>query len=709
MEILRPSNGTPSPRKGCNPVLSTQRSKMQSQRTVINQQLCKQMRLRNGAENLYNASSNQKVKDTVALELSFVNSNLQLLKEELSELNSSVEPYQNRSGKAVSIPMIPLGLKDTKELEFMQTFEGFISSHYGEDPDKYSDEMADFADLRNSIRTPARTQEGVDLLLEYYHQIQHVENRFLPPHRPLSVYFHWYDCITGVPAVQRSVSLEKASILFNIGALYSQLGTRADRTRRKGINIAIDAFQSSAGAFDFVRSNFVNAPTTDLSTSVLQSLTLLMLAQAQECVLERKVLGGFEIQLGKCASISQEAMKVSEKYSAADKAFSLSEVKSYVPYSWINMAQVKRHHYRALAHYYAGLGLLEQHEAAEPLEISKLLSNLYLNEKYSEDHPKHDDVAQRKEDRRRLGKSHLRQSVFYHERALQTHSLCKMLRTVDILKEYLQHAHNRSVAKFAEVDTEEDFFEIIGAPDIQPYTEYESDMIAPSFSSVPSSDIFHRLGPVSIFSAHNRLGPVRLVKLSTQEEKCSFTLQGDGPVIVSNLDDVAMQLGIRNNDVLVAVDDVDAKWSDHDQVANEITEKPSVELKLISVLGSFAPPAISANESMQPNPNRNQNNNNSNNGAVVRRRQLPNKSREIKKRHSFGIFTGLRLKTKANVSNRFSTISENPAGIQEVGAGARRPPHSVSVQRSATSAKYVYGQGTVLRPKKDPYSYRSQC
>lgn len=40
------------------------------------------------------ASNNQKVKETVALELSFVNSNLQLLKEELEELNSTMNVYQ---------------------------------------------------------------------------------------------------------------------------------------------------------------------------------------------------------------------------------------------------------------------------------------------------------------------------------------------------------------------------------------------------------------------------------------------------------------------------------------------------------------------------------------------------------------------------------------------------------------------------------------
>lgn len=44
---------------------------------------------------LCRATTNKKLKETVALELSFVNSNLQLLKEQLAELNSSVELYQN--------------------------------------------------------------------------------------------------------------------------------------------------------------------------------------------------------------------------------------------------------------------------------------------------------------------------------------------------------------------------------------------------------------------------------------------------------------------------------------------------------------------------------------------------------------------------------------------------------------------------------------
>ena len=91
------------------------------------------------------------MKETVALELSFVNSNLQLLKEQLAELNSSVELYQMQNNSEVTtlritvfifsqtstsnilqvdVPMIPLGLKETKEIELRDSFKDFILEHY---------------------------------------------------------------------------------------------------------------------------------------------------------------------------------------------------------------------------------------------------------------------------------------------------------------------------------------------------------------------------------------------------------------------------------------------------------------------------------------------------------------------------------------------------------------------------------------------------
>lgn len=77
------------------PKLATCRGKLQNRRCKLNEEINKEILLRAGAENLYKATTNKKLKDTVALELSFVNSNLQLLKEQLSNLNSEIDIYQS--------------------------------------------------------------------------------------------------------------------------------------------------------------------------------------------------------------------------------------------------------------------------------------------------------------------------------------------------------------------------------------------------------------------------------------------------------------------------------------------------------------------------------------------------------------------------------------------------------------------------------------
>merc|ERR1719394_1186852 len=115
---------------GSDPRAATCRGKLQSKRSKLNLEINKELMLRSGAENLFKASTNKKMKETVALELSFVNSNLQLLKEQLAELNSSVELYQMQNNSEVDVPMIPLGLKETKEIDFREPFKDFILEHY---------------------------------------------------------------------------------------------------------------------------------------------------------------------------------------------------------------------------------------------------------------------------------------------------------------------------------------------------------------------------------------------------------------------------------------------------------------------------------------------------------------------------------------------------------------------------------------------------
>ncbi|KOB52180.1 putative rhophilin, partial [Operophtera brumata] len=52
--------------------------------------------------------------------------------------------------KECVMPMIPLGLKETKELDFREPFKDFILEHYSEDAAAYEEAISDFMDMRQT-------------------------------------------------------------------------------------------------------------------------------------------------------------------------------------------------------------------------------------------------------------------------------------------------------------------------------------------------------------------------------------------------------------------------------------------------------------------------------------------------------------------------------------------------------------------------------
>ena len=52
-------------------------------------------------------------------------------------------------------------------------------------------------------------------------------------------------------------------------------------------------------------------------------------------------------------------LQVSEVYAEVFKVISQPPVKDYVPFSWASLVHVKKEHYRALAHYYVAVGILD--------------------------------------------------------------------------------------------------------------------------------------------------------------------------------------------------------------------------------------------------------------------------------------------------------------------------------------------------------------
>ncbi|XP_073001149.1 vacuolar-sorting protein BRO1-like [Typha latifolia] len=170
---------------------------------------------------------------------------------------------------------------------------------------------------------------------------------------------------------QTSIQFEKAAVFFNFAAIYSQMGAAADWSSMAGIRKACDAFQSSAGAFKFLKEhvldNVVSWESMDLSPECVEVLEKLMLAQAEECFFE------LAVQTEKSPKgCSKVARRVGLCYQKAYEAFNTSppHIKRHLGKAWASHLQLKASLFYARACYHYSLKLHDDKEIAE--EIARL-------------------------------------------------------------------------------------------------------------------------------------------------------------------------------------------------------------------------------------------------------------------------------------------------------------------------------------------------
>jgi len=187
-----------------------------------------------------------------------------------------------------------------------------------------------------------------------------------------------------------------------------------------------------------------------------------------------------------------------------------------------------------------------------------------------------------------LGKAHLKEALLEHEEALRVNRMCRELRKKDTLHDVLRTCHDRCLDKYADVDDEDDFSELVEPPPILPGTTFQLTLAYPDFSRHKVSDLFRSLGPVAVFSAKHHWSAPRTVQLRKKEEEgYGFSVRGDAPVIVagvehSSLADIG---GMREGDYLVGIGDADVKWSSHGDVVKMIRDSEnSLKLRLVTPL-----------------------------------------------------------------------------------------------------------------------------
>ncbi|GAV08930.1 hypothetical protein RvY_18549 [Ramazzottius varieornatus] len=551
----------------------TGRTKLQKERQRIHQEINREIQIRAGAERLFRATNSRRHHEKIAAELAVVNANLQILSEEMAELNTSVHVYQDQIGECV--PMIPLGLKETVDIDFADMLTDFLSRHYHvENVEDFQGPIGLFMSLRDACRSPSRDDSGLRVILEYVHTLSLVEKRFFTP--KTDIRFTWYDSLSGRPATQRSVAFEKASMLFNVGALYTQIGARQRSSSIQGLSEASVSFEKATGIFQFVASSFNNAPSTDLRAETLSMLGSLMLAQSQECVYELSLLSDTSDHL----LHSQEAAQVSKSFLAVHDNVSSSIVKKDVPYPWISLVLVKVQFYKATSHYHLGLAVIESETSKDDLQ--KCLEPTSPDSVISS--------GSEGLSRRSIARSHVRQATLLLEECIRIHRMCRLLRKVDTLLTVLTKAHDKSLSLYQRLE-EEDNFESVSRPaNVIPKTRKVAKSIPPDLARFKIKDSFHQLGPLNVFNASTELSKPRVVHLKKDPNapvSFGFSVRGSSPVSVTDveLNSIAEKAGLRKGDYIVGLNEENVRWELHENVVQRMKDAGS-EMTLMVVTPS---------------------------------------------------------------------------------------------------------------------------
>lgn len=208
--------------------------------------------------------------------------------------------------------------KKTISLDLYRPLRNYIVLNYSErDAQNVEDDLQTLKQYRTDLeRSDHSLTSRRDLLQNYYKALTAVESRFpISPDKDHvnTITFTWYDAFkTKLKAAQQNIHLEKAAVLFNLGAVHSQIGLGFDRAAVEGRRLASHSFIAAAGAFAFLRDNVAmkasmgSSTTVDVSVECVGMLERLMLAQAQECVFENTLAKGSSP--GVCSKISRQVI-----------------------------------------------------------------------------------------------------------------------------------------------------------------------------------------------------------------------------------------------------------------------------------------------------------------------------------------------------------------------------------------------------------------
>ncbi|XP_051926878.1 programmed cell death 6-interacting protein isoform X2 [Hippocampus zosterae] len=192
---------------------------------------------------------------------------------------------------------ISVPLKKSSEVDLVKPLSKYVTSTYpaGEEQAEYIRAVEELNKLRrNALGRPLDKHEScLESLLRYYDQLCSVEPKFPFCENQLCLTFTWKDAFDkgslfggSVKLALASLGYEKTCVLFNAAALASQIAAEQNLDNDEGLKNAAKYYQLASGAFGHIKDTVLSAlnrePTMDIAPETVGTLSIIMLAQAQE-------------------------------------------------------------------------------------------------------------------------------------------------------------------------------------------------------------------------------------------------------------------------------------------------------------------------------------------------------------------------------------------------------------------------------------------
>lgn len=195
--------------------------------------------------------------------------------------------------------LLPLKVKDTESINWSKALAAYLKRSYGSSTwsQFFNTKLAEDLDhLRNNANGTLAPEALLEQNFLYYAFLEQLHLRLGNNSTQLKLEFTWYDAsYTSQSAsqkyTQRTVAFEKSSVLYNLGALMTQV---AKDKLESDIKVSITYMSKAFGIFQYLSENFLNSPSVDLQAENTSLLADICHAEAQELFL-LKVINGPDV------------------------------------------------------------------------------------------------------------------------------------------------------------------------------------------------------------------------------------------------------------------------------------------------------------------------------------------------------------------------------------------------------------------------------